>query len=651
MPKLKPVSAESSAQNPYYQAAFWMLTALIAGGTLLLNTRGYDLYGLPKIAFTHVLLAAALLLWLLGLNQARGPRLTRTLLDLPILLWIAVLAFSTLFSISLNNSLYGEYERYGGLLTQVSYAVIFIMVVNLIRSEGQVKTVNLTIAVTALILSFYAIVQHYGLDFIDWSKISHEPVPVVSTLGNSNFLADYLVLTLPLIMALYFTLPHRRLYLLFTFAMGYAALLFSYCRAGWIGFTVAGLIFFTPTARSLWQKQRQVLLTLICLIIIITLFVNFLGAVGSPQTPLLIKRLTSSIDVGEGTAAQRLSIWESSLTVFKVRPLTGWGLETFGLVFPYFQKPDYHRIAGNTKTTDKTHNEFLQIAVSSGLLSLLLFLWLLVLFTLKMWETATGLPESDTKRFLLLGYLSGVCGYVAAIQFSFSITGVAFMFWLILGISLACQRTIVPNKTPFYHFSQLVLISLLVVPFLISCFSGLITGRNLRADINLRQGILAANAKLFDPAILSVQQATLMAPQRDFYRQILIDMYVTKYQATGNISWLEGAALEGLTAIATNPARPTGYLRLARIQLLEQLADKNRRLSSEIEKNLKTTIELDPYSAEAYLYLGNLYQLKGNKRLALRNYQKAHQLDKEIPAAQKVWNDKEKELGPILKPG
>lgn len=148
-----------------------------------------------------------------------------------------------------------------------------------------------------------------------------------------------------------------------------------------------------------------------------------------------------------------------------------------------------------------------------------------------------------------------------------------------------------------------------------------------------------------DTAILSIRQATLLAPHRDFYRHFLIDMYVAKFQSTGDLIWLEAALREGRTAVATNIERSLNYLRLARLQLLQLKATNKKGLPKQIEKNLKKAARLEPYSTQNYYYLGYLDQYLERKDQALKYYRKARQLDQKLPQPEEIWQANEKELG------
>jgi len=79
---------------------------------------------------------------------------------------------------------------------------------------------------------------------------------------------------------------------------------------------------------------------------------------------------------------------------------------------------------------DKAHNEFLHIAVSSGIPSLvayLLFILLVIIYYLK----------SHTDSTLTIPLFTAVMGYLAQAFFNISVVSVAFIFWAYLGLLTA----------------------------------------------------------------------------------------------------------------------------------------------------------------------------------------------------------------------
>ena len=84
------------------------------------------------------------------------------------------------------------------------------------------------------------------------------------------------------------------------------------------------------------------------------------------------KRLASIFDFSAGSGQTRTEIWQAALDAIKARPVTGWGADTFGLVFPRYSPPEYVRDAGFLSLADNAHNYPLQLAATLGVPGVLL---------------------------------------------------------------------------------------------------------------------------------------------------------------------------------------------------------------------------------------------------------------------------------------
>lgn len=127
----------------------------------------------------------------------------RKLLDIPLFLptLLLVLSYiiSTLFSISPKVALWGSYQRLQGTYTALSYIVIFALMATHLRTQAQVDRLVTTVILTSLPVGLYGIVQHYGLDPLPWAgDVTRR---VASNLGNAIFVASYLIMAIPLILA------------------------------------------------------------------------------------------------------------------------------------------------------------------------------------------------------------------------------------------------------------------------------------------------------------------------------------------------------------------------------------------------------------------------------------------------------------------
>lgn len=117
-------------------------------------------------------------------------------LGIPVLLYSTVFLVSTIFSVVPYTSFWGSYQRLQGTYTNLSYIALFVLIIITIRKYEQLERLITVALTTGLIVSFYGIVQHNGLDPLPWSGDVTQRV--ASTMGNSIFVAAYLLMVVPL---------------------------------------------------------------------------------------------------------------------------------------------------------------------------------------------------------------------------------------------------------------------------------------------------------------------------------------------------------------------------------------------------------------------------------------------------------------------
>lgn len=113
-------------------------------------------------------------------------------------LFAAVYLVSTVISVHPRISFMGSYQRGQGAYLTFCLIVISLLVATHLRTRDQFGRLLTAVALGSLPVTIYAVVQHAGVDPLPWGVA--EPV-VVSTLGNSNFLAAYLIMAIPLTLA------------------------------------------------------------------------------------------------------------------------------------------------------------------------------------------------------------------------------------------------------------------------------------------------------------------------------------------------------------------------------------------------------------------------------------------------------------------
>ena len=142
----------------------------------------------------------------------------------------------------------------------------------------------------------------------------------------------------------------------------------------------------------------------------------------------------------ERLGSARGYIWSRIFPMLKKTIFIGHGPDVFSIEFPQNDYIGKIRAYGTPQMiVDKPHNMFLQIAVNTGVLSLLavLVLWgFYIVQSLKLYF------KNIDKSFVSItgsSIFMAICAYLAAGLFNDSTVGVASVFWVLLGLGFLCN--------------------------------------------------------------------------------------------------------------------------------------------------------------------------------------------------------------------
>jgi tetratricopeptide (TPR) repeat protein/O-antigen ligase len=122
-------------------------------------------------------------------------RLNSIPLALPALLYALVFLFATAMSVVPATSFWGSYQRLQGTYTNLSYIGLAMMIVLTLRRREQLDRLITVAILGSLPAVGYGLIQHYQIDPLPWKGdvVSR----VASTMGNSIFVAAYLIMIVP----------------------------------------------------------------------------------------------------------------------------------------------------------------------------------------------------------------------------------------------------------------------------------------------------------------------------------------------------------------------------------------------------------------------------------------------------------------------
>ena len=305
----------------------------------------------------------------------------------------------------------------------------YFLVVNLIRSKEWVVRCVVGLISSCTIVSLIGLFQNFfGLSVATWhdkEMFGDIEGRVVSTFENPNVLAEYLIMIIPLCVAMFIITKHPRARLTLAFAAtaSCGCLVYTWSRGAWLGFIIGMLIFF---------------LMYHCHTLTALLF----GLLGVPFLPFvlpdsIVQRFTSIGDLRDTSTAYRVNIWKAVTNMIGDYWQTGVGIGEASF------KPVYGLYAlSGIETAPHSHNLYLQIAVELGIVGLaafivMLFVWAQSCFTLHKNEVR---GEKLLSTAVFCGILAVLAqGLTDYIWYNYR---VFFMFWLVLGLGCAIRKTL-----------------------------------------------------------------------------------------------------------------------------------------------------------------------------------------------------------------
>src|SRR5215472_6724465 len=318
---------------------------------------------LPKMLVARALVLLLALLMAARTLRTRSIEIRRTPLDLPLAALMLSAGLSTALAENRALSIFGAYGRDEGLLTAVTDVALFWLGAQFLHNAGEARRLLRWLLAGGYIVAMLGIAQTLlgsalGVPRQETAFTFAGTVRAASSLGNPNALGALMAMLLP--PALWELGQARtatdRLLALNCAITFLCALILTFSRSAWLGAAMgAGVLASGMLARSATRRQGQATVAALAIAIVAIVAITLL-----PSTGQVAARLASLADPGSGSAATRLHIWHDSLSLIAHRPLTGYGPDSFGLVYPRFQTGDWT----GGPLIDKAHSDLVQLAAT-----------------------------------------------------------------------------------------------------------------------------------------------------------------------------------------------------------------------------------------------------------------------------------------------
>jgi hypothetical protein len=176
--------------------------------------------------------------------------------------------------------------------------------------------------------------------------------------------------------------------------------------------------------------------------------VKVIGSGGRLTKPIIAERL-EMFDGIESLAANRGYIWGRTIPLLYSYLYKGAGADNYPYAFPqddFIGKLNANWDWDANLVIDKPHNLYLQVAINTGLFSLLALLVALGIYFINSLKLYSKMIYNSFEKYLGASCLISVIGYLVSGMFNDSVISVAPIFWIILGLGISINLRL-KNKT------------------------------------------------------------------------------------------------------------------------------------------------------------------------------------------------------------
>jgi O-antigen ligase len=342
--------------------ARYIVFATIISMVLIVVPAFYDLTNIPK--YSVLFIAAALALSCL-LNPKFGfLSKSKWKINTPPIIFLVIMLILALLTDERHTAFFGKYGRNNGWLQYLSFVILFFMAAYSFNINYTKKFLNILIALGG-ITSIYGYLQYLGIDFINYAETG---LPVIATLGNSNFASAFIGLSC---IAAFWKATDSNLMKVRLLLIGLLAfeLYVTFISESSQGLYLALLGIFLFTGFRFFSSNKRILFSY---------FITY--------SLLLVTALFGLLQIGplakiiyQPSITYRGDYFRAAWQMFESDIWTGVGIDRYGDYYRIFRDADATFRLGPSSVANYAHNVFLQLLATGGLFLVIAYLSTLAL--------------------------------------------------------------------------------------------------------------------------------------------------------------------------------------------------------------------------------------------------------------------------------
>ncbi|KKQ77418.1 MAG: hypothetical protein UT00_C0012G0007 [Parcubacteria group bacterium GW2011_GWA1_38_7] len=577
-----------------------------------------EIFEFNKIIVLYVTTLLISLAWIYKSISHQKIIFRRTILDIPIVFYLIILFLSTLLSTDSRTSWFGYYSRFnGGLFSQLCYFILYWACVSNLTKKYFYQILYSAIIGT-FTASLLAILEHFNFSFtcgamgLAWNNscwVQDVSARVFSTFGQPNWLAAVAAALIPIVWSFSLQKSKRSIIFYFLFLIFLITIFYTKSRSGLLAVSLEIVIFW---GFILFKYKKEFLNKLIINLLIIALCFVLIRLPSIYKKEELSDIHGPALETG-GTESStiRKYVWMGAINIFKSYPVLGTGPETFAFAFPGFKPVEHNLTSEWDFVYNKSHNEFLNILATIGILGFFSYLVLIIISLRQLMKPV------DLK--FKIGLISGYLGILTTNFFGFSVVYTSLLFFIFPALSVIYHNNDAKeSRTKKFLPWQLTLTSFISLIIVFAIYKIYIYWS---ADINYNLGRLNGRAKNFEAAQNYLTKAIDASPNEPLY---LAEMAVVLTETTKTQSDIDQVLDLSETSIRLSPYNQN--LKRSYATSLSRLSkyDKSYLLKAvDVVNAASTQSKTDP---KLFYQLGLLYLKTGQNEEGLKALEKAVEL-------------------------
>jgi O-antigen ligase len=325
-----------------------------------------------------------------------------------IIIYIVYSFVIVIYKVLINNEVASLLEVMTNFKSSFDAFLIYVLIENLNLNEKEANYSFYALILCFFVLNAMTVFDSLGIVSVEGIDFDNKYGRSQGSFGESNVYASYVSFFIPIVIAQFFISKNIfwSIFLGINILFGAYSIVLTGSRTAFLSLLIAMIVFFVISRKVLLRNKN---IQMACFFIL--LIIAFVGiyktipetTVSGLETNIVSRYKESSLDE---YSSGRIGLWKKGLEIYFQNPLLGIS-------------KDFTTIVGSN-----THNTYLEVLISKGLIGLVLFVFVLIY----LFKKTLYLMKTNKNTMIYNGYMSGLVSFMISMFFLNMFSAYYFFF-------------------------------------------------------------------------------------------------------------------------------------------------------------------------------------------------------------------------------